>query len=98
MTRFLVKATGMTAYAAVYVEGYRKETVPFGETIMIKIPVPDHEGFDQEHARTRARPLGRVRFCLDAARSPTSTLQAQLLAWQGAERSAAVLQRAALQT
>ncbi len=42
MTRFLVKATGMTAYAAVYGEEYRREIVPFGETIMIKIPVPDH--------------------------------------------------------
>ena len=35
MTRFLVKATGMTAYAAVYGEEYRKEIVPFGETIMV---------------------------------------------------------------
>ena len=42
MTRFLVKATGMTAYCAVYGVEYRRETVPFGETIMIKIPVPDH--------------------------------------------------------
>ncbi len=42
MTRYLVKATGMTAYAAVYGEEYRKEIAPFGETIMIKIPVPDH--------------------------------------------------------
>ncbi len=71
MTRYLVKATGMTAYAAVCGEEYRKEIAPFGETIMNKIPV----------ARTGARPLGCVRFGLDAARSPTSALQAQLLAW-----------------
>ena len=44
MTRFLVKATDMTAYAAVCGEEYRKEIAPFGETIMIKIPVPDHKG------------------------------------------------------
>ncbi len=28
MTRFLVKATGMTAYAAVYGEEYRREIFP----------------------------------------------------------------------
>ena len=44
LTRCLVKATGMTAYAAVYGEEYRKEIVPFGETIMVKIPAPDHRG------------------------------------------------------
>ncbi len=44
MTRFLVKATGLTAYAAVYGEEYRREIVPFGETSMVKIPVPDHRG------------------------------------------------------
>ncbi len=44
MTRFLVKATGLTACAAVYGEEYRKEIVPFGEAIMIRTPVPDHRG------------------------------------------------------
>ncbi len=42
MTRYRAKASGMTACAAVYGEEYRKEIAPFGEAIMIKIPVPDH--------------------------------------------------------
>ena len=71
MTRFLVKATGTTAYAAVYGEEYRREIVPFGEAIMIKIPVPDHRGIRPGVRAHRATPLG----C--AARSPTSTSQAQ---------------------
>ena len=44
MTRYLVKAIGMTAYAAVDGEEYRKEVVPFGEAVMVKTPVPDHRG------------------------------------------------------
>ncbi len=44
MARFLVKATGTTAYAAVYGEEYRREIAPFGEVMMIKIPVPYHRG------------------------------------------------------
>ena len=31
MTRYLAKATGMAAYAAVYVEEHRKEIAPFGK-------------------------------------------------------------------
>ena len=66
MTRFLVRATVATAYAAVYGEEYRREIVPFGEASMIKIPVPDHRGIRPgvrahrgDTAWTRAIWLGR---------------------------------------
>jgi hypothetical protein len=66
MARFLVKATGTSAYAAVYGEEYRREIVHFGEAIMIKIPVPDHRGMRPgarahkgDTAWTRAIWLGR---------------------------------------
>ena len=69
MTRFLVTAIGMTAYCAVYGEEYRRGIVPFGEAIMIKIPVPDHRGIRPgvrahrgETAWTRAIWVGRSEF------------------------------------
>ena len=73
MSRYLVKATGMTAYAAVYGEEYRKEIVHFGEAIMIKIPVPDHRrGYGQESARTVAIPIRSVSHTHLTLPTPTS--------------------------
>ena len=44
MHRYLVKSTGQTAYSSIYGKDYRKEICPFGETILIKAPVPERRG------------------------------------------------------